>query len=155
MRRMGRAGGVRTGVKIYAENGGGPRRAAEKVLLLGGFAALPAPYQAPQTVLQTKRTEIQQQPDLAAAHPQVGEQLRLMLRHKPFDGLDFHDHILIDQQIGPKAGVQTNATIRNRNRGLPAERNSRRLSVQTQGRSHKPTRAIQAPVPCAQLWPGR
>ena len=51
MRKMGRAGAVRTGVKIYAENGGGPRRAAEKALLLGGFAALPTPYRAPQTRL--------------------------------------------------------------------------------------------------------
>ena len=62
---MGRAGGVRTGVKIYAENGGGPRRAAGKVLLLGGFAALPTPYQAPQAILQTKRVEIQQHPNWA------------------------------------------------------------------------------------------
>ena len=43
---------VRTGAKIYAENGGGPRRAAEKALLLGGFAALPSPSPAPQVILQ-------------------------------------------------------------------------------------------------------
>ena len=58
MRKMAQAGAGRTGVKIYAENGGGPRRAAEKALLLVGFATLPSPYLAPQTLLQAKRVAI-------------------------------------------------------------------------------------------------
>ena len=56
MRKTAWAGAGRTGVTIYAENGGGPRRAAEKALLLGGFVALPTLYQAPQAVLQAKRS---------------------------------------------------------------------------------------------------
>jgi hypothetical protein len=76
-------------VKIYAENGGGPRRAAEKALLSGGLAALPIPYPASHAILQAKRIEFQQQPDLGGT------------------------------------GC------------LP-------LSVQTEGTSHKPTRATQA-----------
>ena len=54
MRKMARAGAGRTGAKIDAENGGGPRRAAEKALLLGGLAARPSPYPARQAILQAK-----------------------------------------------------------------------------------------------------
>jgi len=54
VRKMARAGAGRTGAKIDAKNGGGPRRAAEKALLLGGLAARPSPYPARQAILQAK-----------------------------------------------------------------------------------------------------
>ena len=68
-----------------------------------------APHQAPQAILQPHGIEVQQQPHLTAAHPQVGQKLRFMGLHQPFDRLDFDNEIVGDQQVSPEARFNSKA----------------------------------------------
>jgi hypothetical protein len=50
-------------------------------------------------LLQRLLVEIQQQPQLQAANPKIGEQLCLVHRQKLLNRLDFNDEDLLDEYV--------------------------------------------------------
>lgn len=87
-------------------------------------------HQAPQAILQSDGIEIQQQSHLAAAHPQIGEKLRFVRWHQPFNRLDLNDQVVRDKQVGAEARAQAEAVINNRHRRLTSERDSSLLQFE-------------------------
>lgn len=62
-------------------------------------------YQAPDTELEHRGVEVDQQSKTQAAEPQICQQLRLVDRLQPLHRFDLDDHTPIHEQIQPVRAV--------------------------------------------------
>jgi hypothetical protein len=75
--------------------------------------------EASKAVLQAQGVEIEQKPDVIAAHLEIGENLRLMDRQELFDGFDLKKQFLRDDDVRTKARIKSDALIDHRYGDLP------------------------------------
>jgi hypothetical protein len=77
--------------------------------------------EAPQAILQPEGIEVEQQGDLAGAHAEVGQRLRLMRRKQAVNSLDFHDQLSGNEQVSPKPRFKAYAAVDHRDGHLTPE----------------------------------
>jgi hypothetical protein len=71
-------------------------------------------YDPLDTVAQRHAVEIEQKAYPPVAQLQVGEQLRSVNRSEAFNRFDLDDHLIVDKQVNPVAGVQPNVFVLDR-----------------------------------------
>ena len=86
-------------------------------------------YDAGNAVLDERHLEVDQQPEALVRETEVSEELLLVNRVEHLDGLDFHDHFVFDDQIGPESGIDSDGLIDDRDRLLALT--LRRRAMQT------------------------
>jgi hypothetical protein len=74
---------------------------------------------ARDTVLDESHLEVDEKAEALVGEPEVGQKLLLVNRSEKLDGFHFHDHLVLDDQVGPESGVDADALIDHRDRLLP------------------------------------
>ena len=71
--------------------------------------------EAPQAVLQAEDIEVHEQADLPFAEAQVGQELRFVHSLNGLDGLDLNDQFICNHDVRPKADLQPDVAVYDRN----------------------------------------
>ena len=69
---------------------------------------------AVNTVLHTKRVEVEQQPDVKARQLQIGQHLRRVNGHNPRNSFELDDDLPFDQQVDAIPAVDAHTAILDR-----------------------------------------
>jgi hypothetical protein len=97
-----------------------------------GAARSDSDDESAQAVLQQSGMEIEKQADAQAAHAEIGQDLRVVCRHKLGNRFDFNDHLVIDENVGAEAFVELDALVCDRNSDLPLKGDSSLRQLMTQ-----------------------
>ncbi len=74
---------------------------------------------ARDAVFDEGHLEVDEKAEALVGEPEVSQKLFLVNRGEKSDGFHFHNHLVFNDQIGPKSGVDADALIDHRNRLLP------------------------------------
>ena len=69
-------------------------------------------------VLDQGCVTVDQQPKALVGEPQVGQELLFVHRGHNLDRLDLHDHLILDDQVGPEPGVDPDGSLNHGDRRL-------------------------------------
>jgi hypothetical protein len=89
-------------------------------LRLGVRIVFEAVDDAENAIFDQRHLEVDEQAQSLVGQPEIGQKLLFVDWREEFDGLHFHNHFLLDDQVGAEAGVDADFLVDHRDRLLPS-----------------------------------